>query len=351
MTPDDDLVEHLRHLARSTPPSTVDRDEVLRRGRRRRGTRAGGVGVAVLAAVVASGVGVHALVSPAPERIPFADLETAAPSPTPDPDAPVVFDEATGTVVEPLDAYQWSDREAHVVWAAQGLFRTGCLASYGPPVWPEGGVPGGPEGVVISAVTDEGIGVYGLWSPSHAEGTKYLTAPAGDYYKGGGSASDHGDGDDEFTLASKECFGRAVAADLEYDVAELDAVAPAPAELVRPQQTEEGRALIYEWAECVRAAGFGVRTDDHPLRPLSLVPDRTVEVTPDERRQMAAVDLGCKERLGTVEAYADIVAREQNAYIARAGERLLVEKALQERVLAASVAYLEREGVEVPPLP
>lgn len=348
MTPDDDLVEHLRHLSRSTPPSTVDRDEVLRRGRRRRGTRAGGVGVAVVAAVVASGVGVHALVTPAPQPVPVAEPTTTPPTTTPvDPD--VAFDEASGTVAEPLDAFQWSDQEALIIWAAQGLFEGRCLAAAGP-------LDGGHQlsadiTVVVPRAKDDGLGVYGLWSPSHAEGTAYVPERQGDYYKGGGSLEDYGDRDDELTAAQKSCFVQSVAADLDYDVAELDAVAPAPAELVRPQQTEEGRALIEEWAECVRAEGFGVRTDDHPLRPLSLVPDRTVEVTPDERQQMASVDLGCKERLGTVEAYADIVAREQNAYIGRARERLEVEKTIQERVLAASVAYLEREGVEVPPLP
>ncbi len=334
MTRDDDLVEHLRHLSRSTPPSTVDRDEVLRRGRRRRGTRAGGVGVAVVAAVVASGVGVHALVTPAPQRLPLADVETAAPAPTPDPDA-VVFDEGTGTVAEPLDAYEWSSQELVVPLSAESHYMRRCLSAIGS-VDP----PAGPDSDPVPLIPQDGYNTFGLWSPSQADGARYgsgLIETGHMMFR-----QDPGIDADEAEAVRLRCSAEAVDADLAFDIAEVDALVPRPDGVTWAGDTEDGRAIIEQWAECVRAAGVPV------TQQASLVPDGADTADPAERRRMAAVDLGCKARLGTVEAFAEVVAREQNAYIERARQFLEVKKEVQDRVLEASFSYLVQQGVPVP---
>lgn len=341
MTPDDDLVEHLRHLSRSTPPSTVDRDEVLRRGRRRRGTRAGGVGVAVVAAVVASGVGVHALVTPAPQRVPLADVETAAPTPTaPDPDA-VVFDEENTVVIEPLDAYRWSDQELVIPLVAQAHHTRRCLSATRV-VDP----PAGPDSDPVPLLPRDGYNTFGLWSPAQVDGTDYGSR----MIETGDMTFREKPGVDAVELAAVDmrCAAEAADLDLVYDADEVDALVPRPDGVTWAGYTDDGRAIIEQWAECVRSAGVPMADDaDRAV----LVPDGVETADPVQRRRIAAADLGCKERLGTVEAFAEVVVREQKAYIGEARDYLEAKAQVQERVLAASVAYLEREGVEVPPLP
>ncbi|MEJ5868009.1 hypothetical protein WDV85_09690 [Pseudokineococcus sp. 5B2Z-1] len=341
MTRDDDLVEHLRHLARSTPPPNVDRAGVLRRGERRRAARASGVVVAAVGAVIASAAGVQALLPQAPAPAPLADLSTSAPQPTNAAGDGVAFDASDTTVTEPLDAWVWSRQELAITSAATWHYLDSCMAAAGLPGWAEAA-----DEIVVPAAPQDGFDTYGLWNTTQADGDRYAPRPEpSDVYDGKASASSDREMTDLTAAVSRDCFQQALAADVAYDLEEVDAVAPAPTGVNPPQYTDDGRAVIQEWADCVRAAGVPVTTDEDPLR---LVPDGAADATPDERQRMAAIDLGCKQQLGTTEAIAQIVAREQNAYIDRAHDHLVLQKTVQDRVLAASIAYLTEQGVEVP---
>ncbi len=344
MNPDDDFVEHLRRVARRTPPLRVDAEQVLRAGRRRRRTRAAGVSALATVAVVATVAGGSVLL-PGPGRPwPAAPPAGAPASSEAEPSPHVVLDAAAVTVTTPLDAWVLSGQELAITQAALSHHVDTCMAARGRDGYAEAA-----REIVVPVVPADGYATFGLWDPEQAGEDAYAPRPEPfDVYAGEdspGTGVDHA-GDDE-GATSRACYAEADRAGLLLDLADVDAAAPAPAGLDPVELTEDGKDVIRAWEECL--ADRGVEDPDpEEAGGFPLVPDAVEGAGPVDRARISAVDLACKDELGTVAAVADIEAREQNAYVERAREHLTLRRDLEQEVLARAVAHLEAHGITVP---
>jgi len=342
MTHDDDFVRRLKDMADSSFPVTVDRRGVLRVGRRRRQARRGGIALLAVTAVTASAAGVQAMLpdpdAPAPLAGP-SDVAAPAPSPLPSQPAGVVFDAATGTAVEPLDAWFWTPQEQAIQAAALEHFRTTCLAAAG-----VAGYQDIPEQITVPVIPDDGYGDYGLWDRSQLDGLGYAPRPQPSDLAPESAYADADTGDNAYDQAIA-CVGEAETAGLVFDGEQITTQGPEGTTALN--YIDEGRVVIDQWARCVREQGLKAAGSDSSF--VGLVPTGAAVAGPEEQARMAEIDLGCKERLGSVQALADIQAQEQEHYIDRALSYLTEVRAAQQTVVATAATYLEDNGVTVPP--
>lgn len=344
MTHDDDFVRQLKTMAESTFPVTVDRQDVLRVGRRGLMARRGGVALLAFAAVTASAAGVQVLLpdpadlaTPAPLAAPSDGATPTSSSPAPQQGA-VTFDAETGTVVEPLDAWFWTPQEQAIQAAALEHFRTTCLAAAG-----VAGYQGIPAQITVPVIPDDGYTDYGLWDRSQLDRLGYSPRPQPNQVAPESAYADAATGDSAYNQAIA-CVGEAEAAGLVFDGEQIKDQGP---EGIPPlNYIDEGRDVIDAWARCVREQGLEAADSTSFV---GLVPTGAAEANPEEQSRIADIDLGCKERLGSVQALADLQAREQNDYIERAQNYLTEVRAAQQSVAATAAAYLEDNGITVPP--
>lgn len=338
MTHDDDFVAHLQAMARDTPAVRVDDQQVLRAGRRRRVARRTGVAVLALAAVATSAAGLHAVLPGSGDGRPTPAAGEPGAAPTQDQERPagVVFDPAAGTVVSPLDAWDWTPQENAIQYAALEHFRTTCLAEAGVP-----GYEGVAEQITVPVIPDDGFESYGLWDESQLDGPGYSPRPdPADLAPRSAYDDTSTDGSDlDQALA---CLEQADEAGLVFDENLIEDQGPPI-----PDRTEESQAIAEDWAECVRAAGVETRAGEEGFP--GLLPTVPADATPDQLAQIAEVDLGCKDQLGSVEALAALAGEWQDEYIASAQGRLTQIRDAQAPVLAAAEAYLDEHGIPVPP--
>ncbi|GAA2031165.1 hypothetical protein WDZ16_16160 [Pseudokineococcus marinus] len=338
MTHDDDFVTHLQAMARETPAIHVDDQQILRAGRRRRVARRSGVAALALAAVATSAAGVQAVLPDSGDGrpAPAAGDPSATATQAEDEPAGVVFDPAAGTVVSPLDAWDWTPQDYAIQYAALEHFRATCLAEAGVP-----GYEGVAQQVSVPVIPDDGFQVYGLWQQSQLDGLGYTPRPdPGDVAPRSAYDGTPKDGSDlDQALA---CIAQADEAGLVYDENLIEDQGPPI-----PDLTDQSQAVAEDWAQCVRADG--VRTQAGEEGFPGLLPTIPEDATPEELRRIAEVDLGCKDELGSVEALAALAGQWQGEHIADAQGRLTQIRDAQAPVLAAAEVYLDAHGITVPP--
>lgn len=338
MTPDDDFPATLRALAGSGPRIHVDRERVVRAGRRRRALRAGastGAALLTVGAVVAGASalssGGRATVLPAATDAPVPTIAPptaqAAPSPAPLPDGAVVDTDA-GTVTLPLDHLLMTAHDEAVLRTAQDLSTAACMAeagydgsrSYAGPAQPQ---PSSQDWI------------FGVWRPAQvSEGYSSMMAP--DEPPAGPRRSD-----DELSVL-RDCLHGAVAAGFVVDLGGLSDSGPAGFD--NPAYLPEGVAVLEEWRACL---------DDHGVTPpeemASMLPAGMADAPLAEQVRVAGIDVACKQEHDTVRRLADIAADSQLAYAARGGlEYLEAAHAVQQRAVDTAQAYLDGQGVVVP---
>ncbi|MBO1751466.1 hypothetical protein J4G33_06575 [Actinotalea sp. BY-33] len=337
---------HLRSLADPVPAIAVDPDAILRSGRRRRVLRAGGTTVVTVLAVGGLAVGVVALPGGStPEGdqtvVPAGTTVPTDPAPAASPEIPpVVVDHATGTVTLPLDELTRSARDEAVIQAAAELVTATCMAEAGfGEYWEFAGVvmPTGPE--------DHGIdSPYGVWLADEVrehgyEGTRSaldsprrglpLDAPAREALEG--------------------CHRAPLEAGLFSDQSvadEWDAVAPRG---VTPTgYTEEARAIVEEWAACLRENDVDPPAQDGDRIPVG-VPEGALGAPFEEQVRIGLIDVACKDRVDLVRRLAEIDAAEETAYLERGGREYLEERgAVEQAQLQVAEDVLADAGVILP---
>lgn len=334
---DDAFTHHLRELAEGSPHIRVDRDHVIRAGRRRRSRRTAGVAAMTVAGVAGLYTGVAALPltgdGSSPAGPPASVAPAATPSegdavPAPELASAAVVDAVTGTIELPLDELLLSGEDWGVIDTATELAIATCMAEQG---YGEYYVFQGPEPAHPDRLQ------YGVWLEAEVRATGYQSQRADD-----GRARVGLPLTDEADAALLGCFGEGQRLGFVYDgeSAGLESLAPLGYEM--PAYTDEGQAIIAEWGECLRAGGVTPPEEDS-----SMVPAGVLDAPMDEQVRVGLVDVACKDQLDTVQRLADVEAAEHLAYIDRAQEYLDVLRPLQQEVLANAQAYLAAQGVDV----
>ncbi|MCF4120304.1 hypothetical protein L1785_04855 [Antribacter sp. KLBMP9083] len=364
---DDETVERMRALASDVPPVRIDRTAVLTKGRRRRAARALGVasGVGVLGAVAAVAAAAAPQFlgpppTPAGTTSPTATAmatapATAEPSPSAAPpsdpaQARAVIDEAAGTIVLPWDEYSLGAEEEAIRESAGQLFMVNCLteAGFGDSVWFHELQP---TRMVHGTV-------YGIWRVEDAERDGYLSLdaePADVHIEPSGSGSLTW-----YQACDDKMMATGMAGAVPYVPEMLAVVAEAmeggtpddgswPGEPVRAILTDEGRAIVDEWKQCIAAQGVTPREpEDNGLVPAGAMIGTGPGDARDGQIAMARVDVQCKLQHDTVRRLADLDARLQAQFIADHRDAVDVQKQANDESLRKAVEYLEQHGWDVP---
>lgn len=103
-----------------------------------------------------------------------------------------------------------------------------------------------------------------------------------------------------------------------------------------PLDSPAARAAIERWATCLKAAGAPAPNalDD------DWVPPGLLNAPLQQQIRVALIDVECKQRLGTIQALADIEARRQWPYIDTHEARLVQQRRALDALVARSRAYL-----------
>lgn len=336
-TNDEYFARELRaHIDAVGPEIAVDLDAVVPRARRRRARQ-------VVAAGVAS-VGVVALVATwAASAEPWAgpaEVRPAGPSmtdggrgasddPATAPAAQAVLDRANGTITTPIDAWSWDSREYAISRTAVEHYVVQCLRDAGYEATFGGPAP-------LDPGRDDG---YGLWREADVEsGYAGVLAPTEDDVDGTGARWDT---DVVPAEESRRCHLEALGAGLAFDVGDFQ---DGPVGITSAVDTDEGRAIREEWRQCLQRNGASAPKENDA----GWIPDGVVGAPLEEQRRVAAIDVGCKDELGTVQRIADLQAQEDAAYVRRGAEYLERRHAAEEKALAAARAYLDEAEVEMP---
>ncbi|NNU27661.1 hypothetical protein [Isoptericola sediminis] len=391
---DDQLIETMRGMAADIPTVGVDRERVLVRGRRRRAARA--VGVTGAAGMLCAGMVGAALAwpvpggGPTPAPAPAASTSAPEPSsdPSPDPSGDAaqeptswetypaspddgehaVVDYSAGTIRLPEDDWRLTAQEQAVVETARQYLMVQCLT--------EAGLGDEVEFVGPVPAYDARQRGLGLWSSQDLDGD-YDALAARDTLgvgipDGPNDTSVPGEGLSEAESAWEDCHGESQAVLTGPDAVELESTGsgePAlAADLGTSYRTEEARQgldparrqvarqareIVVEWEDCLAAEGLTA------MDVSAMVPDGVVDLdessgeptlvgTAEERRQVAEVDVRCKQTLGTVQRLADLDAAVQVEDIAAHPEHFEVLRELTAEMLANAEDVLEEAGVEMP---
>ncbi|MEU2201508.1 hypothetical protein [Isoptericola sp. NPDC019482] len=314
------------------PRIDVRTDGVVPAARRRRARRAIVAGVASLAVVGLAGAwAIDAgrwVVEVAPAG-PALDTRPSASTTSADTDTEprATLDPATGTITTPMDAWSWDSREYAISRTAADHYVVGCLQDAGYEATFDGPYP----------VEPGRDAEYGLWRMQDAEADGYASLMAPDL-------DDVGAEWDTETVpakASRDCYRAAQEAGLTYDAADFG---DGPTGITSVMYTKDGQRIRDEWRECLLDHGASAPSSHEA----GMVPDGVYGVSQEEQLRIATIDLGCKDELGTVQRLADVGAREEAAYIARAGDYLEDRHAVEQETLAAAEAYLDDAGVSMP---
>ncbi|MFS0699763.1 hypothetical protein AB6N24_07290 [Cellulomonas sp. 179-A 4D5 NHS] len=341
MSTDDAFTRHLRDVAATAPRVAVDHRAVLASARRHRLARAGGVTVGTLVLVLAVALGVSALPGPGEAALPAGPTPggttVPAPSPTPGSSASaapadaVIIDLDAGTVRLPLDDWLIDESEEAILLAAQLHSAHRCLeaAGYGEYSSSSTGLP----------PVRPGFRDYGVWVRADVEARGYQDlVETFDEQGAGGNGSPP---PEEFFPASRACFAAALDQGLSYDPSDFESLAPEG--WTSALRTDEGRAVVAEWAACLAEQGVATPPVDDGV----MVPTGVLDAPLDEQVRVGLLDVACKEQLDVVGRLAGLDAAAQLAYIERARPYLEALRPVQQAALAKARAYLEEAGVEV----
>ncbi|MHA7135055.1 hypothetical protein [Oerskovia turbata] len=345
MNDDELLVSRLRNLAGDdVPMPLVDRAEVLRRGRRRRVLRASGttMGVGVLCAGLYLGAGGLGG-GPAPESTLAPASDSAAPAtgdeppqdPSADPPATpsrAVVDETAGTVTLPLDEWFLSRQELAVVTSAREAYLARCMTDAG----------FGDTVELVGPVRDPSgnADAYGVRTVDSVEAAGYTLVPGYplDYVV---PRNQFRNGDAAVETQRSTCFGELRALGIDWDVDRFEEIAPTG--WMPFAHSDEGRAVLAEWRQCLEDKGVTAPAVDST----SMIPPGALGASRDEQVRIGRIDVACKDDLDVVRRLADIDAAQQWEYIERARTYLEERRTVEQAALAASEAYLASQGLSM----
>lgn len=313
------------------PHIDVRTDGVVPAARRRRARNVIATGVAAVAVVALAGAWAVDAQPWAAEVAPAGPSLAGLPSASPTSDAAVapraILDPEAGTITTPMDAWSWDSREDAISRTAVDHYVVGCLQDAGYEATFDGPSPAEPGRDTA----------YGLWRMQDAEADGYASLMAPDL-------DDVGAEWDTETVpakASRDCYRAAREAGLTYDPADFG---DGPTGITSVMYTKDGQRIRDEWRDCLLEHGASAPSSHEA----GMVPDGVYGVSHEEQLRIATIDLGCKDELGTVQRLADVGAREEAAYIARAGDYLRDRHAVEQEVLTTARAYLEDEGIAMP---
>lgn len=342
MNDDELLVTRLREMVGHVPPVQVDRDDVLRRGRRRRVLRASGatVGAGVLCAGLYLAVGGSGS-EPASTFAPASGDESS--SPTTSPAGPVgdglategaraVIDESAGTITLPLDAWLPSRQERAVTRSARDVYLARCTTAAG-----RGDIVDlvGPVRVPSGTGNEQS---YGAWRVETLEQWGYEQPGLDDALPNRIGAADAA-----ATELVSSCQQSGIDEGLAVAPGQLDVLALEGVEApVAFTGTAAGRVVLAEWRGCLADRGV-----EPPAEGGGMVPPAAVDASLDEQVRIGRIDIACKDELDVVQRLADVDAAEQREYIVRAGDRLEQRRAIEQAVLSKAEAYLASQGLSM----
>lgn len=333
MNDDELLVSRLRSMAGHVPVVPVDRGAVLRRGHRRRVLRASGatMGVGVLCAGLylgAGGLGDGPGTTLAPAAGGSDPTVATGPAGQGAEGAAqgAVVDEGAGAITLPLDTVLLSRQEHAILESAREVYLARCLTDAG---------FGDTLELVGPVQVPPGNGNearYGAWRLETLEQTGYQVQEVRDPNRFWTS--------EPAEAQRSACLDETLAQGISYESDQIEALAPVG--VTTFEDTDDGRAVLAEWRQCLAAGGV-----EPPAEGEGMVPPAAVGASLDEQVRIGRIDIACKDELDVVQRLADVDAAEQVDYIARAGDLLEQRRAIEQAALAASQAYLASQGLSM----
>ncbi|MCL3859561.1 hypothetical protein [Actinotalea sp. K2] len=324
---DDVILARLRRLADAEPPVAVDRAGVLLAGRRRRLARKAGTVGAVLAITLGAYPVAGALI---PDPAPVAP---AVPSPTETtaPPARAAVDHEAGTITLPMDEVGLDPHDSAVTRTAYLHFFSTCMGERGfGELWEF-------EGLVPEQRWESLP--YGMWQESDVRQNGY-----GPLLEHHAETQDPRPPDDGESEAASECTSALVDAGLDFDSLALMEKHRNGDIGWRPAfDTDEGRAIIGEWHQCLTDGGVLPPQEDWEW-----LPPAVLEAPIDEQIRIGLVDVSCKEHVDLVQRMGDLDAVQQATALERDAEYYAELRSMEEAVVERARVYLEEHGISNP---
>lgn len=244
-------------------------------------------------------------------------------------DARAQLDAESSQINLPLEAYAMSAAETREVEHANALLTADCMAVSGRDF---------PRALqdwdALPTLPDRR---YGLWSPADAEANGYEFPQAADSEA---ISAQEDSFESDWWEAAQECLTS-------------DTLLPLLGVNSSPEQSPVDRGLgesyeallasdVFkqtreEWRSCIEAEGLSLHADARVLIP-------QFPSAGEQQLRVAAIDVGCKEQLNSVQVLADFEARQQLAYVDGHESELIAYRERVDDVLERAREVLATRG-------